>query len=139
MKLLGTLLLVILAFFPLAAIAQEATPSIPSPQRQPLTPEQAAQAVQAGGATCAACGTTLFVVIGVIIALNIALLVWVARDAKNRSMENPALWLILILFTHLIGTIVYLLARTKGSLVQCRNCNGKRLAFVTKCPHCQHL
>src|SRR5215471_21280983 len=51
----------------------------------------------AGAGGCLACGGFLmFVVIG-IIALNIALLVWVYRDATNRGMENPILWLVIVL------------------------------------------
>jgi uncharacterized membrane protein YhaH (DUF805 family) len=67
------------------------------------------------GAACAACSScfgfvALFFV--ALLAINIAILVWVARDAKARGMSSPAGWLILIFFTGLIGLI------------------------MVKCPHC---
>jgi hypothetical protein len=88
----------------------------------------------AGG--CAACGASLLVLIVVIIALNIALLIWVARDAKNRGMDNSVIWMILVMVTGLLGLIIYLLSRPKGNLVECASCKGKRLAVTPKCPHC---
>jgi len=46
----------------------------------------------------------------------IILMVWVYKDAKARGMENPAVWLILIIFTHIIGFIIYLVVRPKEKL-----------------------
>jgi len=90
----------------------------------------------AGGlAACGCMGFFGFIVIG-IIALNIALLVWVAKDAKNRNMDSPVLWMILIVFTGLIGLIVYLLTRPKGDLIVCPHCGNKRMQVSAKCPHC---
>jgi hypothetical protein len=86
----------------------------------------------------AACGCLGFfgvIVVG-IIALNIALLIWVARDAKNRGMDNPVLWMILVMFTGIIGLVVYLFVRPPGSLVSCAHCANKRLPVSAKCPHC---
>jgi putative component of membrane protein insertase Oxa1/YidC/SpoIIIJ protein YidD len=59
---------------------------------------------------CAACGVGLFFIVGLFV-LNIALLVWVAKDAKARGMGSSALWVLLVFFTGLIGLVVYLLAR----------------------------
>jgi cytochrome bd-type quinol oxidase subunit 2 len=51
------------------------------------------------------------------IVLNIALLVWIARDAKARGMANSALWMLLVFFTNIVGLIIYLFARTRRNLV----------------------
>ena len=90
----------------------------------------------AGAGGCLACGGFLiFVVLG-IIALNIALLVWVYRDAQNRGMEYAIVWLIIVLVFGPLAAIVYLFAREKGNLVPCARCGAKRLDVSTKCPHC---
>jgi Phospholipase_D-nuclease N-terminal len=90
----------------------------------------------AGAGGCLACGGFLmFFVIGIII-LNIALLVWVYRDATNRGMENPILWLVIVLIFGPLAAIVYLFVRAKGNLVPCSHCGAKRLDVSSKCPHC---
>jgi asparagine N-glycosylation enzyme membrane subunit Stt3 len=91
------------------------------------------------GAACAACGGLGFMIIAipvVIIALNIALLVWVARDAKSRGMDSAVLWMVLVMFTSVIGLIIYTFSRPQGNLVQCASCHNKRLQASAKCPHC---
>ena len=89
----------------------------------------------ANAAGCALCSTFLFIpIIG--LALGIALLVWVARDAKSRGMDSAVLWMLLVFFTNIVGLIVYLLVRPQGNLVQCPNCGNKRLQASVKCPHC---
>jgi len=77
----------------------------------------------------------LICIVGVI-ALNIALLVWVARDAKSRGMDSSVLWMFLVMFTGLIGLVIYFFSRPKGNLIQCTSCKGKRLETSAKCPHC---
>ena len=90
----------------------------------------------AGGlAACGCMGFVGFFIIA-IIALNIALLVWVARDAKNRNMDTPVLWMILVVLTGFIGLIIYILVRPQGNLVRCPHCNNKRMQVSAKCPHC---
>lgn len=88
-----------------------------------------------GPAACGCLGFLGFVIIGAIV-LNIALLVWVARDAKGRSMDNAILWMILVMFTGIIGLVIYLLARPQGNIVPCAHCGNKRLQVSAKCPHC---
>lgn len=86
----------------------------------------------------AACGCLGFfglIMVG-IIALNIALLVWVARDAKSRGMDNAVVWMILVMLTGIIGLIIYLFTRPQGNLVPCPQCGNKRLQVSAKCPHC---
>lgn len=71
-----------------------------------------------------------------VIGLQIALLVWVARDAKARGMDSAILWMLLVLFFPLLGIVIYLFARPQGNMVQCPNCGNKRLQASVKCPHC---
>ena len=88
---------------------------------------------------CGACGSIggaiIFVIIGVFV-LNIVLLVWVARDAKARGMDNSVVWMLVVFFLGIIGLIIYLASRPKGDLVECSNCNNKRLERSATCPHC---
>ena len=94
----------------------------------------------AGGcAACGACGMGIGVLVFLflaILALNIALLVWVARDAKARGLDNSVLWMILVMVTGPIGFVIYLFSRPKGELVACPSCGNKRLAASARCPHC---
>ena len=71
-----------------------------------------------------------------ILVLNIALLVWVARDAKARSMDSAVLWMILVMFTGPIGLVIYIFSRPQGNLIQCQQCQNKRLQASARCPHC---
>jgi uncharacterized membrane protein YhaH (DUF805 family) len=90
----------------------------------------------AAAAGCFACGSIMIIIPIVIIVLNIALLVWVARDAKARGMDSAVLWMVLVMFTSVIGLIIYIFARPQGNLIQCPNCNNQRLQASVKCPHC---
>jgi hypothetical protein len=121
----------------------QVTPEQFSPEQ--LTPEQIIeqqrQGEEAAAAGCAACGgsmVVMLIVLVVAIALNIALLIWVARDAKSRAMDSSVLWMILVMFTGPIGLIIYIFSRPQGQLSQCSSCNGKRLSASAKCPHCQN-
>jgi hypothetical protein len=90
----------------------------------------------AGAAGCAGCGIFFFLIIIAAIALNIALLVWVAKDAKARGMDSSVIWMILVLLTGLIGLIIYLFSRPEGNLTPCPNCGNKKLQAAVRCPHC---
>lgn len=85
---------------------------------------------------CFACSGMLLLIPVVIFALNIALLIWVARDAKARGMDGSVLWMILVLLLSVVGLIIYIFSRPKGELVECHNCKNRRLQASTKCPHC---
>jgi DNA-directed RNA polymerase subunit RPC12/RpoP len=102
---------------------------LPSWAQQEVSDEEAA-------AACAACGGFFFFIVVAAIAINIAILVWVARDAKARGMDSAILWMLLVFFTGLLGLLIYILARPQGALVQCPHCNNKRLRASAKCPHC---
>ena len=100
-----------------------------------------AQRPRGDAEACAVCGTCvggLIVIPLAILALNIALLVWVARDAKARGMDNAVLWMILVMVTSVFGFIIYMFSRPQGNLVQCQHCNNKRLQASAKCPHCSN-
>jgi hypothetical protein len=116
-----------------------------SPQQRTPFDTQSAKRDEEAAKACAVCGTgcggSIALLVTIIISLfvlNIAFLVWVARDAKSRGMDNSVLWMILVMFTSIIGLIIYLLARPQGELVQCANCHLKRLKVSAICPHCQH-
>jgi len=85
------------------------------------------------GAGC--CGTLILIPI-LFTVLSIALLVWVARDAKSRGMDSAILWMLLVFFLNLLGLLIYILARPQGNLVPCPNCGNKRLQASVRCPHC---
>ena len=46
----------------------------------------------------AACSAFVVFFIIAILVLNIVLLVWVARDAKARGMDNSVLWMLVVFF-----------------------------------------
>jgi hypothetical protein len=93
----------------------------------------------ANAAGCAACGGfagfMILFVLG-LIALNIAILVWVARDAKARGMDSAILWMLLVFFLGILGLIIYLFARPQGNMIPCPNCGNKRMQASVKCLHC---
>ena len=75
-----------------------------------MTPEQAAGL----GIGC----FIAIVIFGIVcLVVEILIIVWVYKDAKARNMENPALWIILIIFTGIIGLIVYLVIRPKDKVI----------------------
>jgi ribosomal protein L37E len=69
------------------------------------------------------------------IGVSIAILFWLAKDAKARGMDG-AVWLILIFFTGPIGLAIYLFSRPQGLLIRCHNCGNNRMEVSVKCPHC---
>lgn len=89
-----------------------------------------------GCGTCAGCAAIIPAVIVAVVVLHIALLVWVARDAKARGMDSAVVWMILVMFTGLLGLIIYLFSRPQGNVLPCPSCGNKRLQASAKCPHC---
>lgn len=90
----------------------------------------------AAAATVLACGGLMLAIPLSILVLNILLLVWVAKDAKARGMDNSTLWMVVVMFTSFIGLIIYLMSRPKGQLAPCDSCGNKRMAASAICPHC---
>ena len=88
-----------------------------------------------GAGACAALfGGFIFIIIAIFV-INIAILVWVSRDAKARGswfyrLDGPSI------FAGFIGLIIYFFSRPKGEVVVCSHCNNKRLKAMAKCPHC---
>jgi uncharacterized membrane protein YhaH (DUF805 family) len=87
----------------------------------------------AAGLAC--CGTFFFLIIAIVV-INVALLVWVARDAKARTMDGAAIWMLLVFFTGIFGLVIYLFSRPRGYLVSCNSCGNKRLGAARVCSHC---
>lgn len=137
-------LMVILAIsgvllWPLVAAAQEQpdTPTDPEVQREAerVQREMERQTCAACGACGGGIGAMVLALVGFFV-LNIALLVWVARDAKSRNMDNAVLWMVLVMFTSVLGLIIYIFARPQGNLVKCPSCGNNKLRASAKCPHC---
>jgi hypothetical protein len=99
----------------------------------PQTPDIISEAGKAA-AGLAAIALCLFAV--ALVACNLALMVWVVKDARNRGDDNGVLWMIVVASCGLIGLIIYLAARRSGTLVTCENCQNRRLHYTTACPHC---
>ena len=127
------------------AVEEPAGPKATPPLPPELTPGELArqqkEAEEAAKKGCAVCGGGLAAVGAVglaAIALNIALMVRVARDAKARGMDSSVLWMFLVMATGLIGLLIYILSRPQGLLAVCQTCGGKRLAVSAVCPHCRN-
>lgn len=91
-----------LCCLPLASFAQE-MPEFPGDLGQE-------ESAAAAGVGCACLVIWLLVMLA-IVAVWIAICVWVYRDATRRGAENAVLWLLLVIITGLIGLIIYLIVR----------------------------
>ena len=60
------------------------------------------------------CGCLFFIIA---FAIQIAIAIWVYKDAKSRGMENALLLTILTVFTGVLGLIIYLLMRPKNKIM----------------------
>ena len=92
-------------FLPLIAFAQDPTE----------TPASDDAANAAAGLAALGCGI-IPCIIGV--AIQIALAVWVYKDATKRGMENAVLLTVVTALTGLIGLLIYLLMRPKTPNIQ---------------------
>jgi len=54
-----------------------------------------------------------FILMCVILGVWIAICVWVYKDAKKHNVDNPALWVLLVLLMSLPGLVLYLLLGRK--------------------------
>ncbi len=66
------------------------------------------------------------------LALWIALVVWVYRDAEKRGM-NGALWALLVFFLHLLGLLIFVIVRGDHPV---RAGGGPRPDAPSACPKC---
>ncbi|MCK9597666.1 MAG: PLDc N-terminal domain-containing protein [Sphaerochaeta sp.] len=69
------------------------------------------------------------------LALNVALLLWVAQDARKRGASGCG-WLIVVFLFGLLGWLVYLIARPQGNLAACAFCGQMKPIPMAVCPHC---
>jgi len=90
----------------------------------------------AGAVACAGCGGFVLLFILLTFALQIAILVWVARDAKARGMDAAVIWMLFVFLVPLIGLVVYVFSRPQGAIVKCPHCNNSRLQTLSVCPYC---
>ena len=83
-------------------------------------------------------GIELLILFGLVglVAIQVLLAVWIYRDATEREMDSPVLWLIVVLVATVIGLIVYLIVRPDVHLVGCPSCHKRRIAGSATCPHC---
>ena len=98
-------------------------------------PGDDAAGAAAGALGCLGCSAFLMIPV-VLLIVQIALLVWVAKDSKSRGMDNAVVWMIFVFLAPVIGLIVYVLSRPTGTLVKCASCGNMRLQVAAKCPHC---
>lgn len=85
----------------------------------------------------------VFCVIALIIfIIAIVLAIWVYRDAEKRG-GSGALWLIIVIFTGIIGLIIWLVIRppiggkkVEGQDRRCPNCGRVIPMDANICPYC---
>ena len=90
-----------------------------------------------GGAMC------IFAVVMLVIGILIA--IWVYKDAEKRG-SSGALWLVIVIFTGIIGLIIWLVVRPPlggnpqqggmGSNRNCPNCGRPIPMDAQVCPYC---
>lgn len=80
-------------------------------------------------------GTGLCLIVLVLLAINIAILVWIVKDAQARGTSAGA-WLVIVLLFGVLGLLAYLIARPKGKLVPCPECGKQKPIIDPICPHC---
>jgi hypothetical protein len=79
--------------------------------------------------------TTIFSI--VFLVSSVGMLIWVARDSRNRGLESVASWITPILLTNIVAFLVYFMSRPQGKLVSCRYCHQRCLENAGTCPHCR--
>lgn len=98
--------------------------------------KQSGRDLAKGGAKCALASIGCLVVPLIGFVIGIILVIWVYNDAKARGDQNAVVWLLVVLFFHLAGFVIYLVVRPKGDLLPCPSCHKGRLPTLAKCPHC---
>jgi hypothetical protein len=73
----------------------------------------------------------------VFLITSVAMLIWMAKDSRNRGMEGIASWIMPILFFNILAFLVYFFSRPQGKLVNCRFCANRCLDNAMSCPHCR--
>jgi len=65
---------------------------------------------EAAGA-CAACGGSMMVMILLPVVIQVAILVYVVKDARARGMESALGWMAFVFLVPLVGILVYIFSR----------------------------
>ncbi|TXT59887.1 MAG: hypothetical protein BAJALOKI2v1_160059 [Promethearchaeota archaeon] len=55
----------------------------------------------------------IFLIIGIIVAINVLLSVWVYRDARKKEIVTYRIWVTIVVLSGIIGFIIYLLRTRK--------------------------
>jgi hypothetical protein len=90
---------------------------------------------EAGDALAALIGIGLLLLLVALVAY-IGLFSWIGRDAKARGLHETASWLSYVRSQGLLGFLIYLLARPRGSKAPCPNCGHRFMASMRTCPFC---
>lgn len=115
---------------------QAASTSSPSRRVDPsLTSSSASDAGSLAGWFFASCFMYMLASF-VYLLFWILTMAWVARDAKNRSIDGGAVWVILVFFLHFIGLLVYVAACPHGMLTTCEWCQNRKLNYARIRSHC---
>ncbi|CDZ74474.1 putative membrane protein [Peptoniphilus sp. ING2-D1G] len=72
----------------------------------------------------------------IVFLVNLAMLVWIYRDAKNYN-TYPILWVLAaVILNFPLGLILYLLYGRKDPKVVCRHCHNKQSSDLEYCANC---
>ena len=80
-------------------------------------------------------GYDALILFGFVLFVLNSVLIWTARDATARGM-NDLLWMLLVLVLGPLGFAIYLYARRQGRKAPCRRCANERLEGTFRCPWC---
>ncbi|MDP8245735.1 MAG: hypothetical protein P9L94_16755 [Candidatus Hinthialibacter antarcticus] len=72
----------------------------------------------------------------IFLILWILVSVWIGKQAKNRGMDNPTIWVLIAMLFPIAGWIVFAFLMPSGLSVPCDICGKKKLETLLKCPHC---
>jgi hypothetical protein len=112
----------------------------PAESDSPPTSDQVDDAIRAGH--LAAWGfltSTILLYGGMLLAYMVGvvlMIVWVAQDVRDRGIDNPTIWVLILFLSFVIGLLVYMMSRPPGPLVPCAACSRRRLMTTKVCPHC---
>ena len=130
------------SLLPIAYPSQQETPPQETPEQKKAREEfekamkELPQHVgEAGGACVGGCVVSIILSVAWL-GILVFMMIYAYKDSKARGDTNSILWLVLIFFLHLIGFVIYMVARPKGDLAPCANCKNKIMTTLTKCPHC---
>lgn len=71
------------------------------------------------------------------IAVFIGPAIWVFWNAQERGVSKPLAWALLVLFTWVIGLVIYLIVQSDGGRrLHCPACGSEVKREYTSCPGC---